>query len=170
MANCSSAYGHIEIKMDGAKEMAGLINNAITGDYYTEIDVESPEEDKPDFLRARFWGIGRWAYEANCRYFWHWLKAGAQEDKRCAKLFEKIKAKDFEIIFDFSDEEGGCQVLYEMVYSITHKAGEDDVVGKVCECHDYEYTPENLCRLGVYENINDAREACGIYEGENERK
>lgn len=162
MANISSAYGQIEIKADEPKLVAELINKALRGCYYTEINIEHAYEEDGTFT-AEFWGEGRWAYEANCRYFWNWLKSGAEE-KKCQDLFEKIKAKDFEIVFDFTDDEGGCGVLYTMTYKITHKAGADEVVGSVCDCHDYEYNPQNLTMLGVFDNIYDAREACG--EGE----
>lgn len=161
MANCSSAYGHIEIKMKGAREMAELINKTLKPvAYYTDVDLADPEDDEPNYFASRFWGIGRWAYEANCRNFWDWLKQGAEREK-CLELFEKIKNKDFEIIFEFDDEEGGNAVLYEMVYRITHKAGEDRVEGVACEEHDYEYTPENLAKLGIYDGIESAKEACG---------
>lgn len=36
--------------------------------------------------------------------------------------------------------------------------------GEIVEEKNYDYTPENLAELGIYDNINDAKEACGIYE------
>ena len=162
MANISSAYGHIEIKMKGARELAELINKTLKPcEYYTSIDLESPEDDEPDYFCSRFWGCGRWSYEANCERFWDWLKQGAEEQK-CEDLLEKIRQKDFEIILEFDDEEGGMGVLYEMTYVIKHKAGEDKVEGYIAEEEDYDYIPENLVELGLYDSIEDAQEACGI--------
>ena len=161
MANISSAYGHIEIKMKGARELAELINKTLKPcEYYTSIDLESPEDDEPDYFCSRFWGCGRWSFEANCERFWDWLKQGAEE--QCEDLLEKIKQKDFEIILEFDDQEGGMGVLYEMTYVIKHKAGEDKVEGYIAEEEEYDYTPENMVELGIYDNIEDAREACGM--------
>lgn len=164
MANCSNAYGHIEIKMEGARKLAELMNKALKPyAYNTDIDLDSPEDDEPNYFCSRFWGCGRWAYEANCRNFWEWLKNGVKEH-HLEKEFEKIKNKDFEIVLEFNDEEGGFEVLYEMTYLIHHTAGKDEVRGEVAEEKNYDYTPENLAELGIYDNINDAKEACGIYE------
>lgn len=148
MANYSNAYGHIEIKMEGARKLAELMNKALKPyAYNTDIDIESPEDDEPDYFSSRFWGIGRWTYEANCRNFWEWLKNGVKEH-HLEKEFEEIKNKDFEIILEFNDEEGGCAVLYEMLYRITHKKGEDKTTNEICSETDYDYTPENLVELG----------------------
>lgn len=170
MANISSAYGHIEITAKEPRKVAEAIDKILgpkRACYYTELDLNDIEEEKDGYLCTRFWGCGRWAFECNLNYFWDWCKNakdGHKEDidrKELAEAYEYLKSQDFELLFDFNDEEGGCQVLYEMIYWINHEAGKDAVYSGQRSVQEYEYSPENLVELGICESIDDAKEYCG---------
>ena len=174
MANISDAFGEIEIRVKAKdiKEQQRLIGNmkklfdevmsTKTADYATDIGQDFKIEVGDKYTEwvghGEFQGYGRWAFEANCRYTYDWLKNGVERKPELKPLFDELNEHDWSITYDFSDSEGGCEVLYEMVYQVDHKAGEDSVVAEVKYEDDYDYNPENLVRLGFYDNLEDAEE------------
>ena len=173
MANCSNAYGEITLWVKGKddNDKTRLVSNfkklidgvLLNCGYYTEIAGFSIGKEENEVMGVGdFYGCGRWSYEANCRYFYDWLKQGVESEKPELKpLWEELNKHEWRVIFSFSDEEGGCEVLYEMVNEVWHKAGEDKAEYKIISENDYDYTAENLVRLGVYDCIEDAREVFG---------
>lgn len=177
MANVSDAFGEIEIRVkaktvDEEKRLIGnmkkLFDEVMSGKggaYYSteieEFDCELGDGGILDWVgRGKFRGLGRWAFEANCRYTYGWLKHGVEVHKELEPLFNELNNYDWSITYDFVDAEGGCGVLYEMVAVVNHKQGEDRADMSVQYVDDYEYTPENLVKLNFYDNIDNAKEAC----------
>lgn len=176
MANISSAYGTISFRagkeQDGhivydkelTEKLIKVFNHELgegsKAVYGTGIGKETwKHEEGSDGVwdTATFYGTGRWAYEANIRYTYDWLKDTALKEE-----WAELNNCDWEILWDFNDEEAGCEVLYEMVAGIKHKAGEDKAEETIYSEDDYDYTPENLVKCGVYENLEDAYESMGL--------
>lgn len=169
MANCSDAYGDMVIKIKGEtdEETVSLLylfkeywDKVMVKDcsYYAEIfDWHTEWEDEGLVGYGQFNGCGRWAFEANCRFTYDWLKQGVERYPELKEDWERLNAHDWSVEYFFKDEEGGCEVLYEMDYLVEHYAGEDKAHNSIVSEEDYDYTPENLVKLGFYDNIEDAR-------------
>lgn len=163
MANCSSAFGTVRVKADNKilKELAKYVQDVLGYEqacYYTGVD----EWDYEDGLASGFFiGCGRWAFEANCKNTYEWLSHGAERSEELAKTWAELNKHDWTIEYEFTDEEGGCQVLYEMECAVHHKAGEEKADMEVISVENYDYTAENLVMLGVYDDIEEAKEQCG---------
>lgn len=165
MANISSAFGTITITAEGkAKKLEWLIKETIgTAYYYTELGDLEGDKDK---LEGNFCGCGRWAFTTNCEMFYEWIKHDVENSDRqeVKEVWEELNDSDWEVMFDFKDEEGGMGVLYTAVCSVKHTKGSNTTEYNVYEIKDYDYAPENLVDLGVCENLSDAYEYMGIEE------
>jgi len=179
MANISSANGTITIEIAGRDEKKLLndfkryIDLALANDnvcYSTVLDPvnfeigEGGDEEIGNKFYAEdtFYGAGRWVYETNIELCYKWLEASKDDNEETKKLWAELNKHNWRLTFDFVDEEGGNQVLYEAVAEVIHKANEDKAEVNFCSREDYDYTPENLVDLGVYETLEGAQEACGI--------
>lgn len=170
MANISSAYGTLYLNASTlrqcGKEFArfiGSFNNPDEVDFTKEYCVNDwritgeqileARQKKQDLL-IRFAGCGRWTFEANIR---NWGIADAIFDadinKRGRALADKIARKKLKIIMDFTDEEGGCMELYEM--GVLIKGNGESIGYEELYWDEYDYTAENLVRLGFYDREED---------------
>lgn len=187
MANISSSFGTltIEVKAENAKKEKELIYkfkkyiNLTLGKVcystYIEPNFKVYEGGDTDFTstgiygQGSFLGVGRWSYEANVSRFYDWLKEDSVDNdeynyhptQEIKDLWAEINKHSWRITFDYTDEEGGNLVLYTKIEQVVHKAGEDKAEVLTLAEENYDYTPENLVDLDVYECIEDAREACG---------
>lgn len=177
MANISDAYGTITIKAkkDIAESLAYLIKYTQEGcDFETHLDfdvekgVVDGDEVAENEYEYGFSGFGRWTYEFNIEHLYNWIK-NAVYSKGLEKhyernnidvvelknIFETIKSNDWEMLFDITDAETGCAVLYKATCLLEHKAGEDETKFTELECTKYDCTSENLIKFGFDELIED---------------
>ena len=174
MANISNAFGTITIRVGATDkdEQKRLIKNFFvlfdnvmsskTACYFTDVESWDYDEDEDGLCgTGNFIGCGRWSYEANCRYTFDWLKQGVENKPKLQEMLDEINKYNWTISYDFTDEEGGCEVLYEMACDIEHRAGEDKAYQNVRYEEDYDYNAENLVKLNILESIDEAKEYLG---------
>lgn len=118
MANLSDAFGNIEIKgsekvIESILRLFGLSD---AWEYNTSIDLESIEKPTDDTCTVNFYGTGRWCYENNIEFFFRLVNDEITKEDRTL-----LEGSDFEIIFDFTDYEPGCEVFYEATEALRHK-------------------------------------------------
>lgn len=120
MANLSDAFGNIEIKGSEKviESILRLFELSDAWEYNTSIDLESTEKPTDDTCTVNFFGTGRWCYENNIEFFFRWVNDEITEEDRAL-----LEDSDFEIIFDFTDYEPGCEVFYEATEALRHKKG-----------------------------------------------
>ena len=122
MANLSDAFGNIEIKGSEKviESILRLFELSDAWEYNTSIDLESIEKptDDDDTCTINFYGTGRWCYENNIEFFFRWVNDEITKEDRTL-----LEGSDFEIIFDFTDYEPGCEVFYEATEALRHKKG-----------------------------------------------
>lgn len=159
MANCSDAYGTITLKGSRLTKEAliEVIHSTQAQDcYFTDFDkknaMKKAAEEETTF---DFCGCGRWSYHLNIENMFEWIEHDIKidyikaEDKQIVKdAWNYLKNEDWEIIFDYKDEECGLDVLYEEESKIVHKAGANKADVIVLNDAIYEHTPENLMKLG----------------------
>lgn len=118
MANLSAAWGTIEIKgpEEVIKSILKLFELSDAWEYNTSIDLESIEKPTDDTCTVNFYGTGRWCYENNIEFFFRWVNDEITKEDRTL-----LEGSDFEIIFDFTDYEPGCEVFYEATEALRHK-------------------------------------------------
>lgn len=173
MANVSEAFGNINFVIyadskDEERRLLALFKEywkQVMFDgcaYFTELmscEVRNAEDDTEHLkLYCDFNGAGRWAYASNCSMTYEWLKDGAQKNIKLYEVWEKLNEHWWAIEYDFTDFEGGCDVLYTQSCYVEHEAGAQEARYAINDVQDYEVTPENLVKLGIYENIEDAIE------------
>lgn len=118
MANLSDAFGNIEIKGSEKviESILRLFELSDAWEYNTSIDLESIEKPTDDTCTVNFYGTGRWCYENNIEFFFRWVNDEITKENRTL-----LEGSDFEIIFDFTDYEPGCEVFYEATEALRHK-------------------------------------------------
>ena len=173
MANISDAFGTITIWVGATepKEQQRLTNNfkkifdevmsGKTACYYTDISswtIDKDDDGNGIVGVGDFNGCGRWAFEANCRYTYDWLKQGVENRPELKKLLDEINKYNWKISYEFADEEAGCEVLYEMNCDIDHRAGEDKAYQSIRYEEDFDYNAQNLVNLGFFDTLEEAEE------------
>lgn len=128
MANCSTAWGEIEICADSEETMKLIIksfeeceyceHNTCLGskDYYKfNGDTEFPYR-----LSTSFDGTGRGAFQENIIRHFTWCVNGKDltEDE-----IKKLENSNFYIVYDYTDYECGCEVFYRAVDQLVHLKG-----------------------------------------------
>ena len=166
MANCSESYGTITFKSN--KEVNKALAEVIyatnhSASYYTDFDLKSALKDiaTENEPTIAFWGCGRWTYSLNVEMLYEWMKHDMENDYIDAEDKEKIKAywkliqdSDWELVFKYKDQENGLEVLYEATEIMSHRAGADETTVKELESTTYDYTVENLRKLGYDDEAN----------------
>lgn len=171
MANISSAFGDITIEVEGEKALKDFtylfdkvlgIENAC---YYTATNGWKYQDGEAN---ATFDGCGRWVYENNAEMTYEWIKNGIEalkdedEKKQLQEIWASLNEKDWQIIYDFSDEECGCECLYQMECMVEHKAYDSEASYSVISHTYYDYTPDNLVELGYCDSLEEAKDYMGI--------
>jgi hypothetical protein len=120
MANISSASGDMTLK--GAWTPAAISNlnkiaSGVWAKWYYDIQLDTFEaEDTSGELTAVFSGNGRWTFDSNLEALDRWttddLKDNLGLSESYRDLVSEMHNRDLNIEVSFSDEEGGCMVLY----------------------------------------------------------
>lgn len=176
MANISDAYGEINFVIyanskDEERRLLALFKEywkqVMWEDcsYYTEIhncEIRNAEDDTEHLkLYCEFIGAGRWAYDRNCAMTYEWLKQGAQKSIALREVWEHLNEHWWAIEYNFTDFEGGCNVLYTQSCYVEHQAGADTARYAVNDHTDYKVTAKNLVEFNYYEYLEDAKEYLG---------
>lgn len=157
MANLSSAYGTLTIRKDVWDGIADTFE-----EYFKNYKVPCygvSYWDEPDFdedsVNIDFCGNGRWAF-ASCAEDAEWFFFTEENPLGKEILDYLAKCGDNAIEIEFSDEEGGCEVLY--TERITSIVVDGRVLMEVIGEDTYEYTSRNLVELGFYDDHYDGYE------------
>lgn len=170
MANISSAFGQIIIKAKSLEAIKNLIilqenfertshyetnlNSFDLNEYQLEKDIVENAIQTSDgyfIYEDNFNASGRWSFESNVRWFLDSLEFEDNDSEEIKKLKEQCQKEKYEIQFDINDEESGCQFIVSAFATIDYDPKNDikdytyDVIA------DYDYTVENLVKLGFYD-------------------
>lgn len=170
MANLSSAFGQITIKAKSIEAIKNLIilqkEFEKTSCYETNLDSfklnnHQLEKDIKDnalhtgdnyfIYNDNFTASGRWSFESNVSWFLDSLEFEDNDSEEIRKLKEKCKKETYEIQFDINDEEGGCQFIETAIASIDYDPEKDLKNYTYDVTCNYDYTIENLIKLGFYD-------------------
>lgn len=169
MANTSNAFGKITIKAKSLEAIRDLIilqeEFERNSQYETELksfwlnehelerDIKQyakPTDDNCFIYEDNFTASGRWSFDSNIRWFLDSLEFEDDDSEEIRKLKEKCQKEYYEIEFDISDEESGAQFIYTAIASI-HYDPEQDLKNYTYDVTcEYDYTVENLIKLGFY--------------------
>lgn len=173
MANLSSAFGQITIKAKSIKAIENLIilqkEFEKTSCYETnlnsfylnknelnkQIKEHSIQTDNDYFIyKDDFTATGRWTFQSNVRWFLDSLEFSDTDSEQIKQLKEKCQNEFYKIHFDINDEESGCQFIVSAVATINYDpiTKEQDYTYDIIT--DYDYTVENLIKLGFYDDGN----------------
>jgi len=170
MANISTAYGKVFLKAKTEDDLRFLyemiVKYATHFWYLTELFEEydskmvyNYEEDGPLCFESSFDGSGRWEYGNNIKSFYRWLSDEMTDNEKV-----RFKGMWFEMEFDYSEEEPGCQILCDVSKAlVTHESGSDVTFYDAGWGTNYDYTANNLMKLGFYDYAWDLNEDCMLY-------
>ncbi len=170
MANISSAFRQIIIKAKSLEAIKNLIilqkefektseyetnlNSFDLNEYQLKKDIfENVIQTSDDHFiyEDNFNAYGRWSFESNVRCFLDSLEFEDNDSEEIRKLKEQCQKEKYEIQFDINDEESGCQFICTAIASI-HYDPEKDIKDYTYDVTtDYDYTVENLIKLGFYD-------------------
>lgn len=170
MANISSAFGQIIIKAKSLEAIKNLIilqeefernayyeknlNSFDLNEYQLEKDIVENAIQTSDgyfIYEDNFNASGRWSFESNVQWFLDSLEFSDEDSEEIKKLKEKCQKEEYAIQFDINDEESGSQFIVSAFATIDYDPKNDikdytyDVIA------DYDYTVENLIKLGFYD-------------------
>lgn len=177
MANISSAFGTITIKVEGGRpdiieDFTYLFGEVLGGGWY--YTATNDWEYDGNEATATFDGCGRWTYQTNAEMTYEWIKNGIPRVKdetiraELQSIWDELNQLDWSINYEFVDEECGNGVLYEQDCYVEHKAGEDEARYNEGNFTSYDYTPENLVELGFQDSIEEAKEYLGWADEDDE--
>ena len=171
MANLSSAFGQITIKAKSIKAIENLIilqkefektscyETNLNSFYLNEnelnkqIKEHSIQTDNDCFIyKDDFTETGRWTFQSNVRWFLDSFEFSDTDSEQIKQLKEKCQNEFYKIHFDINDEESGCQFIVSAVATINYDpiTKEQDYTYDIIT--DYDYTVENLIKLGFYDD------------------
>ena len=159
MANLSSAFGTFKLCGTWTEEMIKNINALkkewAEWDYWTCIS----DDFNNDQLNSTFSACGRWAYNHNLESLGAWTKLNKNAEILNAynTLCDDMEKSSAYIEIGYTDEESGCEVLYTATAKISAIDGE--FLYEETEYMEYDYNPENLIKLEVYEDIDNLLES-----------
>lgn len=125
MANCSSAWGAIEIFADSEETMKLIIksfekceyceyNTCLGGKDYYRLNGDT---EFPYRLGTSFSGTGRWAYQDNIARHFIWC---VNEKNLTEDEIKKLENANFYLVYDYTDYECGCEVFYRAIDQLVH--------------------------------------------------
>ena len=172
MANESSAFGDITVKantFEQAKRIIELINSFTDQlRYYTCFNTESISSHKEGEAKCSFYAEGRWDFSSNIESMGESIKNSSKtsEDK---EIIKELEGYQFDLTFDYTDEERGESFLCQAVVSLTHNANTplEKMIYNRLQHQSFDYTVENLCEKCGYDE-DYARELCGDSKEEQE--
>lgn len=98
-----------------------------------------------------FNATGRWSFESNVSCFLDSLEFEDNDSEEIKKLKKQCQKEKYEIQFDINDEENGCQFIVSAIASINYDPEKDIKNYTYDVTADYDYTVENLIKLGFYD-------------------
>lgn len=169
MANISSAFGTVTFIVKGGEQEARYVADTIMGAaskwyYGMQVAGEDPHDikiaDGMTSISMDFDGSGRWGFENNVSYLPSWLSEGKGSLNK--QDLSRLKNMEFQILFDYVDDEPGNQILYKKKEHLCHTAGTPlkDMTLTEDSLEEYEYTAKNLVDLIGYD-LEDAQERAG---------
>lgn len=171
MANLSSAFGQITIKAKSIEAIKNLIilqrefektscyETNLNSFYLNENELnkqikEHSIQTGDDYFvyKDDFTATGRWSFESNVRWFLDSLEFSDADSEQTRQLKEKCQNEFYEIHFDINDEESGCQFIQSAVATINYDPIEKEKDYTYDVTTDYDYTIDNLIKLGFYDD------------------
>lgn len=178
MANMSDATGTIMIEansFDVLEELKKCLEIASHWDYGTicwglddkevidEVNESSVEEMNEGDLRYyiiyKFEGAGRWNYSNNIQSFIKWLDD--EKDKFNSQL---LRNSNFDITFEYIDQEPGVGFITEGKKRLTHQAGDLDVFCDTLYEIDHDYTLVNKAKYTGCDLVDAMKDEFVYYE------
>lgn len=160
MANISDATGTVIIEansFDVLEELKKCFEIASHWWYYTsclglydkelldEVNESSADEIGAGHLRYyiiyKFDGAGRWSFSNNIQSFMRWLEE--DKDKFNSDL---LINSDFNIIFEYVEQECGCGFISESKDELAHLAGDSDTIYRNIYEINHDYTLVNKAK------------------------
>ena len=171
MANLSNAFGQITIKAKSIEAIKNLIilqkefekyshyetnlNSFNLNENQLEKDiVENVIQTGDNYFiyEDNFNATGRWSFESNVSWFLNSLEFSKNDSEEIKKLKEKCQKETYEIDFEINDEEPGCQFIVSAIASIDYDPSQNLKNYTYDITADYDYTVENLIKLGFYDD------------------
>ena len=123
MANISSADGTITVKFDSESCLQSLARVfTIASDWeYGIFGIENVEDFNRDdefTATSAFAAAGRWTFQENICHLFDWV-----EDSLITVDKKVLEDSNFEIKFEYTDYEPGCEVHYRATDYLIHEAG-----------------------------------------------
>ena len=169
MANLSSAFGQITIKAKSIEAIKNLIilqnefektscyetnlNSFHLNELNKQIKEHSIQTGDDYFIyKDDFTATGLWSFESNVRWFLDSLEFSDADSEQTRQLKEKCQNEFYEIHFDINDEESGCQFIQSAVAIIDYDPIKKEKDYTYDVTTDYDYTVDNLIKLGFYDD------------------
>ena len=171
MANLSSAFGQITIKAKSIEAIKNLIilqnefektscyETNLNSFHLTENELnkqikEHSIQTGDDYFiyNDDFTATGLWSFESNVRWFLDSLEFSDADSEQTRQLKEKCQNEFYEIHFDINDEESGCQFIQSAVAIIDYDPIKKEKDYTYDVTTDYDYTVDNLIKLGFYDD------------------
>ena len=171
MANLSSAFGQITIKAKSIEAIKNLIilqnefektscyETNLNSFHLTENELnkqikEHSIQTGDDYFiyKDDFTATGLWSFESNVRWFLDSLEFSDADSEQTRQLKEKCQNEFYEIHFDINDEESGCQFIQSAVAIIDYDPIKKEKDYTYDVTTDYDYTVDNLIKLGFYDD------------------
>jgi len=149
MANISSAYGTMTLKGAWTPALITILNkfaSKIWAKWYYNIELDpfDPEETSGEYS-ATFIGNGRWAFNSNLECIGRWTADEVRDKPEFGpiycELMSEMHTNGLTIEVSYSDEEGGCLVLYRQDGVLSSDG--DMLVYQVTSEENLEYNWEN---------------------------
>jgi len=162
MANCSDVCGKMVLEGEWTTSMIRNLNivKSEWGIWHFSIKVDDFEETDKE---VKFSAYGFWSFDANLERIGEWTLGTVRDDIRkayfdlCDEMASRINevgVSDTRIALAFTEEEGGCGILREASAEIVCISGRG-LRGITVSNEIYDYTKENLFKLGLRDSTND---------------
>lgn len=154
MANISSPFGTITIKTDTPKTLdvvLKMFKELEEGEYTTELDCFNGNlkeyYNSPTELETGFFGNGRWDYLSNIERFIVWSEKCLSDEEK-----ELLHNSVFEIVYEYTDQEAGCEYLASGAVLYMYDHGKETIVSDGLDTYTYNW--KNLIDLDVNEDLD----------------
>ena len=150
MANISNAFGTMKLTGNWTAELIKTLNTLardIWGSWHYDIQMEAFDVDTINSYEqsTAFLGNGRWAFNSNLECLGKWMEEEIKENPAFRGMYYSLLSgmhtNQLQIEVSYTDEEGGCQVLYNETGVLSSDG--KTLVYQVIEVDNYDYTWEN---------------------------
>jgi hypothetical protein len=159
MANISSAYGNMTLAGDWKRDQINALNEIaakVWNRWHYDIDVFDEFSEKQ--LSSAFSGNGRWVFEYNLECVGRWTEDSVKDEHpellpAYKTLLADMEERGLAISLSFSDEEGGCCVLYKQEGVI--RASDGSLVYEKGLTEHFKYNWRNVIDIASEEDSFD---------------